>query len=105
MEQWLIFARGPFFRFTFAVMVLGLARHLVVTVWTVVDAYRMSSDKNVSWGRALRQTLGWLVPFRHMGHRPVYSLVSIVFHVAVIVAPVFFLGHIRMIQALSLIHI
>ena len=36
MEAWLALARGPLFRFTFAVMVLGLLRNVVVLIWGVI---------------------------------------------------------------------
>jgi nitrate reductase gamma subunit len=99
MESWLAFARGPFFRFTFAVMVLGLARHAVVAIWSLADAYRRSSDKDVSWARALWRTVSWLLPVGHLRQRWAYSAASVVFHVGAILAPLFFAGHIRMLHA------
>ncbi len=99
MDEWLAFARGPFFRFTIAVMVLGLVRQLVITWWSFLRAYRMTADRNVSWRRALRQTLDWLVPLRHLQHRTLYTFTSLLFHAGVIVTPILFMGHVRMIQA------
>jgi len=98
MAEWLAFARGPLFRLSFAVMVLGLARHLAVTVWGLIRAYQLSDDKNVSWRRAAHQTLDWLVPVRHLRERWFYSLMSVIFHISVIVTPVFLLAHIRLLQ-------
>jgi nitrate reductase gamma subunit len=98
MDAWLAFARGPFFRFTFAVMVLGLGRHLIVALYSMVRAYRLTAHKRVPWGRAAAQTVDWLVPLRHLRQRGLYTVVSILFHVGVIVTPVFLFGHIRLIE-------
>jgi len=98
MAEWLALARGPLFRLSFAVMVLGLARHVAVTVWGLIRAYRLSDDKNVSWRRAGRQTLDWLVPVRHLRERWFYSSMSVVFHIGVIATPVFLLAHIRLLE-------
>lgn len=99
MEDWLAFARGPFFRFTFAVMVLGLLRQLVITWWGILRAHSLTADRNVSWWRAFRRTLGWLVPLRHLKQRRLYSVTSVLFHVGVIVTPVLFLGHVQLVKA------
>jgi nitrate reductase gamma subunit len=98
MTEWLAFARGPLFRFSFAVMVLGLGRHVAVTIWGLVRAFRLSDDKNVSWRQAMRQTFDWLVPVRHLRQRWFYSLMSVIFHICVIMVPIFLLIHIRLLQ-------
>ncbi|MGD9253055.1 MAG: hypothetical protein PVG92_03895 [Holophagae bacterium] len=99
MDEWLVFARGPFFRFTFAVMVLGLLRHVIVTVYGVVHAYRLTRHKKIPWGRTAAQTVDWIVPLRHMRQRWFYSAVSILFHVGAIVTPLFLFGHIQLIES------
>ncbi len=77
MDEWLEFARGPFFRFTFAVMVLGLLRHVIVTLYSVFRAYRLTRYREISWGRTAAQTVDWIVPLRHLRQRPLYTLASI----------------------------
>jgi nitrate reductase gamma subunit len=99
VEPLLDFVRGPLLRFSVAVLVLGLARNVILLIWGVLRAYRMTDDKNVSWRKAARETLDWLVPVRHVGHRSWLSVLSIVFHVGVIVVPVFLLAHVRLIHA------
>lgn len=99
MEPLLDFVRGPLFRFSVAVLVLGLARNVILLVWGSVRAYRMTDDRNVPWRRAVRDTLDWLVPVRHVVHRGWMSALSIVLHIGVIVVPVFLLAHIRLIHA------
>jgi nitrate reductase gamma subunit len=99
MESWLAFASGPFFRFTFAVMVLGLARHLVIAVSGAARAYRLTAHKDISWRRTVLATADWIVPLRHLRQRWLYTAVSILFHVGAIVTPLFLFGHVRLIQS------
>ena len=99
MDAWLAFARGPFFRFTFAVMVLGLACQVIVAVWSVIRARRLTAHGDVAWRRVATQTLDWVVPLRHLRQRWLQSGLSIVFHVGFIVTTVFLASHIRLIQA------
>ena len=40
MEGWIAFARGPMFRAALAFMLLGLARHAVLTIWELRRADR-----------------------------------------------------------------
>jgi nitrate reductase gamma subunit len=98
MDAWLAFARGPFFRFTFAVMVLGLLRHVIVTVYSVIRAYRLTQHREITWSRTAAQTVDWLVPVRHLRQRWFYTAASIIFHVGAIVTPLFLFGHIRLIE-------
>ena len=99
MTEWLAFARGPFFRFTFAVMVLGLLRHVIVMVYSVVRAYRRTQHKKIMWRRTAAQTIDWIVPLRHLRHRWFYTAVSIIFHAGIIVTALFLFGHIRLIES------
>jgi nitrate reductase gamma subunit len=99
MDAWLDFARGPFFRFTFAVMVLGLGRHVIVALASMYRAYRLTAHQDVAWGRTAVQTVDWLIPLRHLRQRGFYTVVSILFHVGVIVTPLFLFGHIRLIES------
>jgi len=99
MDEWFAFARGPFFRFTFAVMVLGLLRQLIVTLYSVFRAYRLTEHKDVSWERTAAQTVDWIVPLRHLRQRWFYTLASILFHIGAMVTPIFLFGHIRLVRS------
>lgn len=95
VTAWIDFARGPLFRFCLALMVLGLLRIFIITLLEVRDAYRANSDKIVSWKEIRHQTLGWLFPLvRLWRQRPIYSMLSFVFHIGIIVVPVFLASHI-----------
>jgi nitrate reductase gamma subunit len=99
MDEWLAFARGPFFRFTFAVMVLGLARSVIVTLWSVARARRLTEHKDVSWGRVAAQTVDWIVPLRHLRQHRLFSGLSVLFHIGVILTPILLWAHIQLIDA------
>jgi len=95
VENWIDFGRGPLFRLSFSLMVLGLLRILILTAVGIGDAYRRSSDRIVPWKEVARQTLAWLVPIgRLCRQRPAYSLASLLFHVGLILTPLFLAAHI-----------
>jgi nitrate reductase gamma subunit len=99
VDEWLALARGPLFRFTFAVMVLGLLRQVIVTVYSVVCAYRLTQHKKIAWALTVVRTFDWLVPLRHLRRRWFYTAASILFHVGAIVTPLFLFGHIRLLES------
>ena len=91
------FLRGPAFRFTFVLMILGLLRILILDIWGAVDAYRRAGDKKLAWGDAIRKTTQWLFPVKHgFTRRPLYSAVSILFHVGLIAVPILLLAHVQL---------
>ncbi len=96
MEVWLQLAKGPLFWVAFTVMVLGLGRHVVLTVYEAVRAYRRAGDKDIPTGRVTRETLQWLVPRSRLRNRWLYSATTVLFHVGVILAPLFLAGHIEL---------
>ncbi|MBN2227710.1 MAG: hypothetical protein JW763_10130 [candidate division Zixibacteria bacterium] len=97
MQELLDFARGPLFRLTIALMVLGLLRVLILDIWGAITAYRRAGDRQLAWGDALRKTIAWLFPVKRVfTKRPIYSLCSILFHIGLILVPVFFLGHVQL---------
>lgn len=97
MEGILDFARGPLFRLTFALMVLGLLRILILDVSGLIEAYSKAGDKVIPWGDAFKKTIGWLLPFnRAAKNRPFYSLFSILFHVGLILVPLFLFAHVEL---------
>ena len=88
MEQLLEFSKGPLFRLTFAIMVLGLARVLILDLLEIFRAYRRAGDKTVPWGQVITRSIEWLVPVRLVfKRRPVYSVFSMLFHVGLLLVP------------------
>ncbi len=97
MEAILEFAKGPLFRLTFALMILGLLRLFVLDIWGMIEAYSKAGDKSVPWVSAVKKTINWLLPFnRAAKNRPFYSLFSILFHVGLILVPVFLFAHVEL---------
>ncbi len=97
MKILLEFARGPLFRLTFAVMVLGLARILILDIWGMIEAYRRAGDKNIPWKLTMIRTVEWLFPVKRvMHHRPLYSLTGILFHIGLLTVPLFLFAHVQL---------
>lgn len=94
MHAWLEWARGPAFIFCFTFMVLGLLRHAVVTVWETTRIMRRAGDKSLPAANIWRATLSWLFPAKALRREPLFTGVSVVFHAAILIAPVFLTGHI-----------
>jgi len=95
VEAWINFGRGPLFRLAFALMLLGLLRVLVNTAIGVSGALRRNSDRIIPWREIVRQTLGWLFPVGRLWRkRPVYSTVSLLFHIGLLTVPLFLAAHV-----------
>jgi len=94
MEQWIDFAKGPLFAFTFLIMILGLARHFIIQFYSIFIS-KGKQLKNVSWRKIFSDMFSWVVPVKHLikGTR-IFSTVSFIFHVAAILVSVFFIDHI-----------
>jgi nitrate reductase gamma subunit len=98
MQTWLEWARGPFFWAALTFMCLGLARHVFVTLWEVVRITRRAGDPRIPYRTIVKTTAAWLFPPGQMKNRLVFSLTSFVFHVAIILVPIFLAGHIALWQ-------
>ena len=99
MEQWLEWARGPVFRACFAIMLLGLLRVVALNTMSVVSLILKSrkNSRTVSWKPVLGATLQWIFPFKKgLEVRAVFSLTSMLFHVCIIVTPIFLGAHIML---------
>ncbi len=97
MESLLSFAKGPLFRFCFILMLLGLARILYVDLWGAYKAYKKAGDKKMPWRLILRRTWEWLFPVKRITHNfQVYSVFSILFHIGLIIVPIFLFAHVQL---------
>jgi nitrate reductase gamma subunit len=96
MEYWLEWARGPAFLFSFSFMILGLVRHLALTLWEISRAWRRAGDKVLPFLQIWRSTLRWLIPAGGILQNPLFSLTSMMFHLAILIVPVFLAGHIAL---------
>ncbi len=99
VEQWLEWTRGPLFRFALAVMVLGLIRLVVLNGINLISLVRHSYDKKMPVGVVARDTLRWLFPFTRVpASQRFFTLVSVAFHLCIIIVPIFLAGHILLWQ-------
>lgn len=93
MDLWIEIARGPLFRIALTVMVLGLAYRLVVVILQIAAAWFRAADRRLPGRDIVAATVGWLLPVRLLRSRPIYSAASLLFHIGVIVVPLFLAGH------------
>jgi nitrate reductase gamma subunit len=97
METLLPFVRGPLFIATFLFMALGLARLVVIELLEMAGAWTRMRDKNIPWSQNLKAFVAWLFPVRFLPRiRPVMSFISFLFHVGLILVPVFLAEHVRL---------
>jgi len=95
LEAWLEFGRGPLFRISFTLMILGLLRIFVLQIIGMIEAYKRSSDRIINWGDITKKTISWLIPIVSIWKKkPVYSVISFAFHVGLILAPLFLSAHV-----------
>jgi nitrate reductase gamma subunit len=96
MEALIDWARGPAFAFALAFMLAGMLRHMLVTLWEMRKTMRRAGDKSLAYGPALKATLRWLFPLGKLRHQFLFTLSSLLFHVAILVVPLFLAGHIAL---------
>jgi nitrate reductase gamma subunit len=96
MEAWLEWARGPAFVFAFSFMVLGLVRHAVLTVAQIYATLRRAGDRSLAYSKIVRATVQWMIPVSKIRSEVLYSFTSILFHVAILIVPVFLASHIAL---------
>ena len=99
IEGWIEFAKGPLFALTFLIMMLGLARHVVVQVYQLLTG-KGRRLRNAPWGTILKDAATWLVPIKHLVKGTIiFSSVSFVFHIGVILVPLLLADHIVLWEA------
>ncbi|MGD8896671.1 MAG: hypothetical protein PVJ73_11605 [Acidobacteriota bacterium] len=96
MEHWLELARGPLFAFTFLVMGLGLARHVLLQVHGLVTR-KGPRLRQAPWRHIASSTLSWAVPVGHLDRSTlVMTTASFLFHIGAVVVPVFLAAHVAL---------
>jgi nitrate reductase gamma subunit len=97
MEPWLEFARGSLFRLCFAIMLLGLARIFFIDILGAYKAYRKAGDKTLPWKLIFSRSMEWFFPIKRVArNRPVYSSFSILFHIGLLIVPIFLFAHVKL---------
>jgi nitrate reductase gamma subunit len=96
MDTWIELARGPLFRLSLAVLVLGLGYRFGVAITQVALAWWRAGDRKVPTRAVAAATIGWLFPRRLLRARPLYSVASFLFHVGILLVPLFLAGHVAL---------
>lgn len=96
MDRWLELAKGPIFQFAFLFMVLGLLRHLILALIGTFRAIKRANDKKIPFKTVMKATAAWLVPVNKLQPNILFSIVSIVMHVGLIVVPIFLFSHVAL---------
>jgi nitrate reductase gamma subunit len=99
MSTALHLARGPFLYLAFAVLLLGALRQWGLTISELVRAHRVAGDQRIPWRWMFRKSLGWIVPVNALrGMRIPFTAASAVFHVGMLLVPLFLEGHVALIR-------
>ncbi len=99
MQNWIEFAKGPLFALTFLFMVFGLGRHLVLQLDTLFRRKR-SRLRHMPWGKMVKDSVGWALPVKHLVKgKVIFSNASFLFHIGVILVPLFLADHIVLWEA------
>jgi len=98
MEAWIDLARGPLFRISLAICVLGLGYRFVTTLSGIVAAWWRAGDRDVPLRAVTTATLSWLFPAGLLRSRPLYSAASVLFHVGIIGLPLLLAGHVVLLE-------
>ncbi len=98
MEGLIEFLRGPFFRFTFSIMILGMMRILLLSVINGLNAKKKSKDKSIPISYVKKLTIGFVFPLRSLRVKPFYSIISVTFHIGLIITPLLLFDHALLIE-------
>jgi nitrate reductase gamma subunit len=98
VEGWLEWARGPFFRLSIALTILGLLRLAILNAVNIAGVLARARDRAIPWGTVLRDTAAWLLPYGKARSQAVFAAASFVFHITAIVTPIFLAAHIALWQ-------
>jgi len=93
------FVSGPLTWAAFIVFFGGCLYRLISLLYLVYKKEKFIFSY-MSWKYSLRSIVHWLTPFGTVNwrKRPVLTVVTFVFHISLIVAPLFFLAHIIMLE-------
>ncbi len=94
MESALSFARGPLFAACFLLMVLGLGRLVFLRTWEYRQSWRRATSDPFPIAKNLREIAVWLFPLSRIYRvSQVIGVLSFVFHVGLILVPIFLAEH------------
>jgi len=88
------FVRGPFAIFTFGVLICGVLYRLLHWLWVGKRVNMLYPGESITG--TIRSIVHHIVPFGagYMRKRPIFTIVTFLFHLSAIILPLFFLAHI-----------
>ncbi len=95
-DSWLEWARGPAFVCCLGFSMLGYFRHAVLAILEIRRHMRRAGDRKFPIRAVAARTLRWIFPLYKLKTQLVFSLTTIVFHIAVLIVPLFLVGHIAL---------
>jgi len=93
------FVSGPLAWATFIVFIGGCLYRLIALLYLVYKKEKFIFSY-MSWKYSLRSIVRWLTPFGTVNwrKRPVLTVVTFVFHISLVVAPLFLMAHIILLE-------
>ncbi len=86
------FVEGPLLRLVFLILVVGIIARLAFFVFAIITS---SKDKEFRWGYIPAILGRFFVPFhKGISKRPLYATLRYIFHVCLVVVPIWLSGHI-----------
>ena len=89
-------SRGPLVWIAFAILLIG-------SVYRIVSIARLAKKDKVfwpymNWGAGLRSIMHWTLPYgsRNMRLRPVFTALSFLFHICLILTPILTVAHVML---------
>jgi nitrate reductase gamma subunit len=98
VETLIAFVSGPLLRASLLLGAVGFARVALLALADLAAARRRAGDPVVAWPLVFRRMSAWTLsgrPFRRRD-RFAFNAASVVFHAAVLLVPLFFLGHVAL---------
>lgn len=94
MQQMIDFAKGPLFALTFLIMALGLLRHVIIQVYSLIIR-KGRRLKNAAWKKIALESLSWVIPVKHIiPGTIIFSTSSFLSHIGLIIVPLFLAEHV-----------
>jgi len=96
MDATLEFARGPLFALTLGIMILGLARLILIQIYTLASG-KGRRLRNAPWRKIIGESVTWAIPLPHLIRGTVlFSLSSFTLHIGLIIVPLLLSDHIAL---------
>jgi len=95
MQQLYNFVSGPLVWVAF-ILFIGGSLYRIISMLRLVNAKEKWIFSYMSWNYSFRSIFHWLTPFAtvNMRKHPVMTVVTFIFHICLLITPLFLLGHI-----------